>query len=80
MPILDPNDLVRRTFLIPLEDIQLLRPRIVKTIDDYEGDLHRDSSRIKFICSTKHDKVEDFFTYNEILDYINKSEDDDLVE
>ena len=39
MPIIDPNDLVGRTFLILQEDGQRLRARIVKAIDDYEGDL-----------------------------------------
>ena len=39
IPILDPNDLVGRTFLILEEDVQRLRARIVKDIDDYEGDL-----------------------------------------
>ena len=80
MPILDPNDIVGRIFLIPQEDGQLLRATIVKAIDDYEGNLQRDSSRMKFICSTKDDTVEDVFTYNEILDHINMSEDDDLIE
>ena len=47
---------------------------------DYEGELHRDSSRMRFICSTKDDAVEDVFDCNEILDHINKSEDDDLIE
>ena len=80
MPVIDPNDLVGRTFLILQEDGQRMRARIVKDLDDYEGDLQRDSSRIKFICSTKDDAVEYVFTYNEILGYINKSEDDDLIE
>ena len=35
---------------------------------------------MKFIFSTKDDAVEDVFTYNEILDHINKSEDDNLIE
>ena len=79
MPIIDPNDLARRTFLILQEDSQRLRARIVKALDDYEGDLKRDSSIMKFIYSEKDDTVEDFFTFNEILDYINKSEDDNLI-
>ena len=37
MPILDPNDLMESTFLIPQEDGQHLRARIVKTIGDYDG-------------------------------------------
>ena len=51
-------------FLIPQEDGQRLRARIVKSIDDYEGELQRDSSIMKFIFSTKDDAAEDFFTYN----------------
>ena len=35
---------------------------------------------MKFIFSTKDDAVEDVFTYNEILDHINKSEDNDHIE
>ena len=35
---------------------------------------------MKFVCSAKDDTVEDIFTCNEILDRINLSEDDDLVE
>ena len=43
MPIQDPNDLVGRICLIPQEDSQRLRARIVKAIDDYDGKLQRDS-------------------------------------
>ena len=49
MPILDPKDLVGRTFLIPQEDGQHIRARIVKAIDNYDGKLQRDSTRLKFI-------------------------------
>ena len=34
MPVLDPNYLVGRTFLIPQEDGQLLRARIFNAVDD----------------------------------------------
>ena len=62
MPMLDPSNLFGRTFLIPLGDGQRLRARIFKSIDEYEGDLQRDSSRMKFICYKKDDTVEDLFT------------------
>ena len=64
MSILDPNDLVGRTFIILQEDGQRLRAMIVKAIDDYEGDLQRDSSRMKFIFSTKYPTVADAFICN----------------
>ena len=80
MPILGPNDIVGRAFLIPQEDVQRLRARIVKAIDDHDGKLQRDCTRLKLIFSAKDDRVEDAFTYNEILDHINSSEDDNLIE
>ena len=80
MHIIDPNDLVGKNFPILQEGRQCLRDRIVKALDNYEGDLQRDSSRIKFICPTKDDTVEYVFTYNEILDHNNKYEHYDLIE
>ena len=35
---------------------------------------------MKFICSTKDDKVEDVLTYNEIPRHINNPEDDNVIE
>ena len=80
MHILDPNDLLERTFFIPQEDGQRLRAIIFKDIDDYDGKLQWYSTRLKLIYSNKDDVVEDVFTYNEILDHINNSEDDDIIE
>ena len=57
-----------------------MRARIVKAKDNYEGYIQRDSSRMKFICSAKYDKVEDVFIYNVILDHLKRSKDDDRVE
>ena len=39
MPILDPNDLVGRTYLISKEDGQRIRARIIKAVDNYDGKL-----------------------------------------
>ena len=80
MPVVDPDDLVGRTFLLNKEDGQCLRARIVKALDDCEGDLAQDSSRLKFVCSMNDDTIEETFTYNELLDHINNSEEDDLIE
>ena len=80
MPIPDPNDLVGRIFLIPQEDSQCLQARIVKDKDEYDGKLQRDSTRLKSIYSAKDYLIEDLFTYNKMLDHINNSKDDDLIE
>ena len=79
MSILKPNELVGMNFFISQEDGQRLRARIVKAIDYCHGKIQRDSTRLKSISSTKDDTVEDFFTYNKILDCINKSEYDNLI-
>ena len=60
--VLDPNDLVGRNFVIPQDDGQRLRARIVKAIDDYDRKLQLDSTRLKIMCSTKDDTIEDVFT------------------
>ena len=39
VPMLEPNDLLRRNFIIPQEDGQRMRAKIFKTTDDYEGEL-----------------------------------------
>jgi hypothetical protein len=50
MPILDLNDLVGRTFLLPQQgDGQCFRARIVKALDDYESDLGTQPDRIRFL-------------------------------
>ena len=58
MPIIHPSDIEGRTFLVDKEDGQHLRARIVKAIDDYEGDLDRDYSRLKLVCSMQDETVE----------------------
>ena len=70
MPIIDPSDLVGRSFLRTEEDGQRLRVKIVKAIETYEDELHKNSARREFICSTKEDQVEEILTYNEILDLL----------
>ena len=80
MPVIDHNDIVGRNFLLNKEGGQHLRGRIVKAIDDFEGNLARDSSRLKLVFSIRDDTIEEIFTYNELLDHVNNSEEDDFIE
>ena len=59
------------------EDGQRYRARIVKVIQDHEGDLSTNTDRVKFLCSV-NDK-EEIITYNEILDHLQKDEEDKVV-
>ena len=80
MPIIDPADLVGRTFLtLENEDGQRLRVRIVKAIDDYDDDCAKDSNQKKFVCTMKDDTIEEIFSYNEILDHLNQQDEDTVV-
>ena len=78
MPLIHPKDLVGRTFLPDKEGSQRLRNRIVKALDIFEGDLVRGSYRLKFL---HHERtIEEIFTYNELLNHVNNSQEDYLIE
>ena len=50
MPIIDPSDLVRRSFLRTEDDGQRLWVKIVKAIETYEDELNKNSARREIIC------------------------------
>ncbi len=79
-PLFDPEELVGQSFLLDeQEDGQKFRARIVKMIDDHESDLHDNPTRKKFICSVNGDKAEEVIMYNQLLDYLTKDEDNQVV-
>ena len=57
VPAVDPQDLLGRTFLLNKVFIQRLRDLIVKAIDYFEGDLARDLSWLKFVCTMSDDDI-----------------------
>ena len=68
MPIVDPNDLVGRTFLMaPQPDGQRFRARIVRAIEDHERNLASNSERTHFLCSVNDDQFEEIMSYNDLL-------------
>jgi hypothetical protein len=68
MLIVDPNDLVGRTFLmVPQPDGQRFRAHIVRAIEDHERDLANNSERTHFLCSINDDQFEEIMSYNDIL-------------
>ena len=71
---------MKSNFFLDKEDEQRRRVRIVTSIDSFEGDLVRDSSRLKFVCAINDDTIEEIFTYSESLNYINNSQENDLIE
>jgi hypothetical protein len=80
MPVVDPNDLVGRTFLMPpQEDGQRFRARIVRAIKDHERDLAKDEARIHFLCSINDDQFEEIMSYNDLLSSLEKYGETDTV-
>ena len=80
MPVVDPQDLMGITFLMNKEGGQRLRDRVVKSIYDFEGDLDRHCSRLKFVCTMINDIIEEMSICNESLDHVNISEEEYLIE
>ena len=78
MPIFDPTDLVGRTFLMdPQENGERCRTKILEALVESEEQLAKHPDRIKFVCSVNDDMYEEILTYNEILEYIAKNEEQD---
>ena len=78
MPIFDPTDLVGRTFLMdPQENGERYRTKILEALVESEEQLAKHPDRIKFVCSVNDDMYEEILTYNEILEYIAKNEEQD---
>jgi hypothetical protein len=73
MPTIDPKDLMGRTFLKDAEaDGQRFRARIVRVILDQEADLQRNPDHIKFLCEVDGDTADDIYTYNQVMDFIER--------
>jgi hypothetical protein len=78
--VFDPEDLVGRTFLMDeQEDGQRFRARIVKLIEDHETDIEENPTRIKFLCSLNEDQAEEIITYNKMLEYILRDDENPVV-
>ena len=78
MPFFDPTDLVGRTFLMdPQENGKRYCTKILEALVENEEQLAKHPDRIKFICSVNDDMYKEILTYNEILEYIAKNEEQD---
>jgi hypothetical protein len=72
MVTIDPKDLIGRTFLKDSkEDGQRFRVRVAHAVVDREEEL-KTSEYMRFICKAPNSTVDKIFTYNEILDHIEK--------
>jgi hypothetical protein len=73
MPTIDPNDLIGRSFLEDTEaDGQRFCAKIVRAIIEKDSELKRDPNHIRFLCEVDGDTLDDIYTYNQILDFIER--------
>ena len=76
MQIINPHDLVGRTFLLPQEeDGQRFRAHIVKALNDYDSNLGTQPERIRFLCTAKDGKYEEILLYSQLMDSLEPQED-----
>jgi hypothetical protein len=61
------------------EDGQHYRGRIVQLIEDHESMVDENPTRIKYRVSVNNDQAEEIITYNKLLDYLAKDEENDIV-
>jgi Reverse transcriptase (RNA-dependent DNA polymerase) len=79
-PVFNPEDLVGRSFLMDeQEDGQRFRAKIVKMIDDHESKVEDNPTRKKFLLSINDDSGEEIITYNKLLDYLQRDEENEIV-
>jgi hypothetical protein len=77
LEIIKPSELVGRTFLTePQEDGQQVRARILRAITNNEQDIEDNPERIKFVCSMNNDAFEDILAYSDILQHLERDEDE----
>jgi hypothetical protein len=73
----DTGDLVGRTFLMEEDDYGLrYRARIIEVIDDHEKNVANNPILKKFKCLVGEDRFEEILSYNEVMQHIEKDNDD----
>jgi hypothetical protein len=73
MVTIDPHDFIGRNFLKDAEeDGQRFHVWVICAVVDREEELKKGSEYMKFICKVPNSRIDEIFTYNEILDHIEK--------
>jgi hypothetical protein len=78
--IVDPQELLGRTFLMDTqEDGQRFRAHIVECISDHESNVRRSDDHVKFRISVNEDEYKEIITYNELMDFIEKNQENNAI-
>ena len=79
MPIIHPEELVGRTIGITQEDGQTTHLRIIEAIKEHQEHTMASPTSLKFRCKINDEAYDDILTYNQVMDYLTKDDDDDIV-
>jgi hypothetical protein len=80
MVIVNPQELLGRTFLMDTqEDGQRFRAHIVECISDHKSNVHCSDDHVKFRVSVNEDEYEEIITYNELMDFIEKNQENNAI-
>ena len=77
MVIIDPSELVGRTFLVDKDDGQRHWARIVEALEDHGAKV--DGNNYRFRCSLNNDEYEELLTYNQVMDHIENEEGQEIL-
>jgi hypothetical protein len=73
--IVNPQELLGCT----QEDGQRFRAHIVECISDHESNVRHSDDHVKFQISVNEDEYEEIITYNELMDFIEKNQENDAI-
>jgi hypothetical protein len=80
MVIVNPQELLGHTFLMDTqEDSQRFCACIIKCISDHESNIRRSDDHVKFRISVNEDEYKEIITYNELMDFIEKDQENDAI-
>jgi hypothetical protein len=78
--IVDPQELLGCTFLMDTqEDGQRYHACIIECISDHESNVPHSDNHVKFRISVNEDEYEEIITYNELMDFIEKNQENDAI-
>ena len=79
-PIFNPEELIGRTFLMDKQaNGETHRARIVQMIEDHESNIEENPTMIKFRLSVNNDAAQEIITYNQLLGYLNRDDENEVV-
>ena len=77
MPTIDIESIIGRTYLTePTEDGMRHRGTVVEAIEDHQRNVAGHPETRKFRCTVKDKDYDEVLTYNQILNYLEKDDDD----